>query len=282
MKKIWITSDCTCDMSEALLDEYEVEVIHFYITTDHGCFKDMAEMTATNVVEYFENGGTKISTAAPAVSEYTEFFERMLDKYEEIIHIAISSKLSLSYKNAITAAEQFGGRVKVFDSKHLATGMAHQIIRGVELARENKTAEEIVAILESMRDKISTGFIAENADYLYRTGRVNKFIKVVCSALKIHPVLTMKRGDLKLKTIQIGNYEESIIRYVRAELKKPSRIKRDRLFITYSTVSVRVLNIIRKQVSERCPFENVWETRASATITSNCGANTIGVLFVRE
>ena len=282
MKKIWITSDCTCDMSEALLDEYEVEVIHFYITTDHGCFKDMAEMTATNVVEYFENGGTKISTAAPAVSEYTEFFERMLDKYEEIIQIAISSKLSLSYKNAITAAEQFGGRVKVFDSKHLATGMAHQIIRGVELARENKTAEEIVAILESMRDKISTGFIAENADYLYRTGRVNKFIKVVCSALKIHPVLTMKRGDLKLKTIQIGNYEESIIRYVRTELKKPSRIKRDRLFITYSTVSVRVLNIIRKQVGERCPFEKVWETKASATITSNCGANTIGILFVRE
>ncbi len=282
MKKIWITSDCTCDMSEALLDEYNVEVIHFYITTDHGCFKDMAEMTATNVVEYFENGGTKISTEAPDVSEYTEFFERMLEKYEEIIHIAICSKLSLSYKNAVMAAEQFGQRVKVFDSRHLATGMAHLIIRGVELARENKTAEEILAVLDGMRDKISTGFIAENADYLYRTGRVNKLVKVVCSALKIHPVLTMKRGDLKLKTIQIGNYEESIIRYVRAELKKPSKIKRDRLFITYSTASVKVLNLIRKQVSERCPFENVWETKASATITSNCGANTIGILFVRE
>ncbi|MBQ9135663.1 MAG: DegV family EDD domain-containing protein, partial [Lachnospiraceae bacterium] len=174
MKKIWITSDCTCNMSEELLDEYNVEVIHFYITTDHGCFKDMAEITASNVVEYFENGGTKISTMAPDVPEYTEFFERMLEKYEEIVHITICSKLSLSYQNAVTAAEQFGGRVKVFDSKHLATGMAHLIIRGVEMARENKTAEEIQEVLTGLRDKISTGFIAENADYLYRTGRVNK------------------------------------------------------------------------------------------------------------
>lgn len=282
MKKVWITSDCTCDMSEALLNEYDVEVIYFYITTDHGCFKDMDEMTATNVVEYFDNGGKQIATAAPAPKEYTEFFQRILQKHDEIIHIAISSKLSKSYENAVAAAEQFGGRVKVFDSGHLSTGIAHFVIRGVELARENKTTEEILAFFEAMRDKVSTSFIVEDAGYLYRTGRVNKFVKVTCTALKIRPVLGMKNGELKLKTIQIGNYEEAVLRYVRKELKNPAKIKRNRLFITYSTATVKVINKIKKQVNERCSFECVWETRASATITSNSGGNAIGVLYVKE
>ncbi len=282
MKKVWITSDCTCDMSEDLLNEFEVEVIHFYITTDHGCFKDMAEITANNVVEYFDDGGYQISTTAPAPYEYVEFFKNILEKCQEIVHVAIGSGLSMSYQNAVAAAEQFGGRVHVIDSQHLSTGIAHLVIRGVEMARADRSAEEIVAEIEKMREKVSTTFIAENADYLYRTGRVSKLVKKLCSALKIHPVLGMKNGVMKLKTIQIGGYEESVAHYVKSELRKKQTIVRDRMFLTYTTCPFKVLNSIKKQVSEICPFECVLETRASATITSNCGANTVGILFVRE
>ena len=74
MKKVWITSDCTCDLSEELLEQYNLEVIYFYITTDHGCFRDLDEMTSTNVVEYFQDGGQRISTTAPEVYEYVDFF----------------------------------------------------------------------------------------------------------------------------------------------------------------------------------------------------------------
>lgn len=282
MSKVWITSDCTCDLSKALLDKYEVEVIHFYISTDRGCFKDRAEMTATNVVEYFENGGQRISTAAPAVSEYVDFFGRVLQKHDEIIHIVIGSHLSMSYDNAVAASEQFCGKVRVFDSGHLSTGIAHMVIRAVEMVREGSSRDDIYKTLEMMKDKVSTSFIADNADYLYRTGRVSKRVKDICSTFRIHPVLSMKNGKMILKTVQIGDYENCVLRYVRKELRKSDRIKKERLFITYSTLPVRILTKIKEQVNACCPFEEVWETKASATITSNCGANTVGVLFVRE
>lgn len=282
MSKVWITSDCTCDLSEDLLDKYKVEVTHFYISTDRGCFKDMAEITATNVVEYFENGGQRISTAAPGASEYIDFFERMLKEHEKILHIAIGSTVSMSYTNAVAAAEKFGGKVQIFDTGHLSTGMAHMVIRAVELAREDKSAEEIIKELEEMKKKVSTSFIAYNADYLYRTGKVSKTVKDVCSIFKIHPVLSMKNGEMKLKTVQIGAYDKAILRYVRKELRNPGRIKKDRLFITYSTCPVRLLAKVNEQARACCPFEEVIETKASATVTSNCGANALGVLFVCE
>ncbi len=282
MKKVWITSDCTCDLSEELLEKYNLEVIHFYITTDHGCFKDMAEITSTNVVEYFDNGGQRISTVAPEVYEYVNFFENMLQKYDEIVHIAISNELSKSYLNALTASKKFDGKVKVFDSEHLSTGIAHLVIYAMEMAEQNKSTDQIVEELECWKKKVSTSFIAENADYLHRTGRVSKFVKNVCFTFKIHPVLGMKNGKIKVKGVQIGEYEKCVMRYVRKELNKPAEIKRDRLFITYSTCPVKLVMRIKEQIEESCPFEQIWETKASATITSNCGANTIGVLYVNK
>lgn len=282
MSKVWITSDCTCDLSEALLNKYDVEVIYFYISTDRGCFRDRAEMTATNVVEYFENGGQRISTAAPAISEYVDFFEKVLQKHDEIIHITISSQLSMSYENAVAAAAQFAGKVHIIDSGHLSTGIAHMVIRAVELAKEGKTREEIFEAMKDLQDKISTSFIAYNADYLYRTGRVSKGVKNICSAFKIHPVLSVKYGEISLKGVRIGEYEKAVLRYIRSELKKSSQINTERLFITYSTLPVKLLMKIKEQVEKSCPFEEVLETKASATITSNCGANTVGALFVRK
>lgn len=282
MSKVWISSDCTCDLSKELLDKYGVEVIYFYISTDRGCFKDRVEMTATNVVEYFDNGGQRISTAAPAVSEYVDFFTNELKKHDEIIHITISEELSMSYKNAVAASGQFGGKVHVLDSGHLSTGIAHMVIRAVELAREEKTVDEILQSLEQMKNKVSTSFIAYNADYLHRTGRVGKTVRNICATFQIHPVLSMKDGKMILKSVRIGDYDKAVLRYVRGELRNPSLIKQNRAFITYSTCPVRTLSKIKAQVRKCCPFEEIWETKASATITSNCGANTVGVLFVRE
>lgn len=281
-KKICITSDCVCDLPEEILEQYEIPVIYFYIHTDKGCFKDMDEITAGNVIEYFENGGQYISTNAPKPYEYEKFFGEVLENCDEILHIAIADSLSMSMKFATEAAKKFNGRVHVFNSGHLSTGIAHLVIKAAELVSENKTCEEIIAVLDNVRDKVSTSFIAENADYLYRNGRVSKLVKTLCGGFKIHPILSMKKGEMNLKGIQIGNYKKSVVRYVKKELKHASGINKRLLFITHADCSIKLVGRVRKTVEEKCKFENIIVTRASATISSNCGANTIGVLFVRE
>lgn len=282
MKKLWITSDCTCDLSDAFLTRNDLKVMYFYIKTDHGYFRDLDEMTAANVVEYFQNGGQEIGTYGPKPYEYEEFFAKKLQKYDEIIHIAFSSKIGTAYKHAVIAAEKFDGRVHIFDTESLSTGMAHCVLKAMELVQNGKDVEEVLAELEAMKNKISVSFIAENLDTLYRAGRVNKFLKNVCSVFLIHPVLTMSNGELKLKGVQIGNFENCVLRYVRKELRKSSQIKRDRLFLTYSTCSLKLLDKVKKQIEKKCSFDEVLEATASATVTSNCGANSIGVVFVRE
>lgn len=281
-KKIAITSDCVCDLSEELLEEIGVEVIYFYIRTSHGCFRDMDEITSGNVVEYFENGGQYIDTEAPKVQEYETFFERKLKKCDELIHINITSELSQAYRHASKAAEKFGGRVHVFDTGHLSSGIGHIVLKADELIKKKKTPEEILEVLQGMKDRVSTSFIVEKADYLYRTGRVNKAVMVASSVFKIHPVLAMKNGKLKLKTVEIGAYEKAVMRYIRKELKKNLEIDKKRVFITHSGCTVKLLFEAKQTVLENCAFEEAFIMKASSTISSNCGANALAIMFVRN
>lgn len=285
MSKIGITTDCVCDLPEEYFEIHDVGIVYFYITTDTGRFKDVYEIDSRNLIEYLEDGGKKAETNAPDPMEYKEFFEEQLKKYDEIIHISISDKISLSYKNALAALESMGAdkeRVKVVDSKHLSTGIGHIVIKAVDMRDSGCTAAEIVEEAECIRKCISTTFIAKNADYLYRNGRVSKAVKDVCSVLMLHPVLTLKGGHITLKTLQIGDYAKSVKRYIKSELRRSGRINKRRLFITHAGCTVDEIAEVRDEVRKLCSFDEVIVTKASATISSNCGAGTLGVLFVNE
>ena len=55
-----------------------------------------------------------------------------------------------------------------------------------------------------------------------------------------------------------------------------------RLFITHADCSVRTISKIKAEVEKLCRFDEVMVTKASATVSSNCGPETVGVLFVRR
>ena len=283
MKKIGITTDCVCDLPEEYLKENCIDVIYFYITTATGMFKDGHEITSGNVLEYLENGGLKAETNAPAFKEYKEFFEKALKQYDELVHITISSRTSHACQNAMAALELMGEnrkRVTIVDSSHLSTGMGHMVMKAVELRDSGKSAAAIAEAVEGMKRKISTTFIAQNADYLYRNGRASKNLKKMSALLRLHPVLTLKNGRITLKKFKIGNYERSVMRYIRGELKHSRRIDKRRLFITHVGCTVKTISQIKAETEKLCRFDEVTVTKASATVSSNCGPETVGVMFV--
>ncbi|MGN1089901.1 MAG: DegV family protein, partial [Huintestinicola sp.] len=205
-KKVGIVTYCGCDLPKNILSEYDVGILYFVIETETGVFADTDEITAENIIGYMEAGGEKSLSSAPSVEVYRKTFEEYLEKYDEIIHIALSSSLSNSCERGRQAKEEMGEkgkRVHIFDSRHLSTGMGFLVIRAGELASFGFDAEKILADLNELKERISTTFMAKNADYLYRKGLVSSGVKMVCSLLNIHPVLKMKKGKLVLKGIQM-------------------------------------------------------------------------------
>ena len=284
-RKICITTDCVCDLPDEMLRDNDIDIVYFYIETDTGRFRDRSEITAQNVFEYLKGGGKKSITSAPSSEEFVELFSKKLENCNEVIHIATGSLISASVANSKAAVEQMGSlgeRVHIFDSGHLSTGIGHIVLKAAEMVNNGVSDSGcIIAELEKMRDIVSTSFIADSADYLYRNGRVSKAVQIICSMFNIHPVLAMKNGHLGLKSVQIGNYEKSALRYVRKELKDKN-VKADRLFITHAGCTANDIKLIKKEVNRIMKFDSVIVTKASATVSGNSGPRTFGVLYVKD
>lgn len=282
-KKIGITTDCGCDLPDEYLAANDIELVYFYMLTDRGRFRDRDEMTSENVIEYFENGGSRIMTEAPPVDEYTEFFSRRLEKYDEIIHISITAGVSGSYKNALAARDKLEGnaeRIHIVDSMHLSTGLGHIVTKAAEMRNGGSNVNEIIESISAMRRYVSTTFISRSTDYLYRNGRLGKNIHKLCHHLHIHPVLTLKEGKIVLKSVEFGSMDSAAKHYIRKELRKIPSIDRHRLFITHAGCRLKRIAAVKEEVARIADFDEVIVTKASATISSNCGADTFGLLFV--
>ena len=283
MKKIGICTDCLCDLPEDYLASNGIEVMHFYIHTATGRFRDGEEITSDNILEYLESGEVIIKSNVPEPEEYKVFYEDILTRYETVIYISTSDKIGLSYPNAAAALKMMGEdgkRVILINSGCLSTGLGHMVLHVAAMRDEGRSPEEIVAECEAMRNRISCTFIVPDADYLYRMEKVGRGVKILSKALRIHPVLCVRKGRLSVKSFRAGSYEKSVIKYVRSEFRHSDRIDRRQLFITHAGSPAKIINQIKAEAASLCPFDTVTVTKASAAISSNCGPQTVGVLFV--
>ena len=285
-QKVKIVAECVCDLPRTWILEHDVDIVYFSVDTDHGVFADTSEITSENLIEYIIKGGKKALSMAPSPETYREVFENNLKKYDEIILVTISSKISLAFQNAQKALDGMDAesvrRIHLFDSWHLSSGLGHLVVRAAEMAASGASVDEILAALEVLKSKVSTSFIAESVDYLYRNGKVSEKVKKICTAFDIHPILAMKDGALVLQSVTYGSYRKACIRYIKRTLRKSKTIERKSAYITHAGCSTKMIDFIKKEVAKVYSFDNLTVTKASATISSNCGPNTFGILFIRK
>ena len=285
MKRIGISTDCMCDLPADYLKEHGVDVMQFYIHTATGRFRNESEITSENILEYLEAGNVIIKPNVPEPEECRTYFEEILTRYDQVVHITTSAKIGLSHPNAAAALQRMGDnarRVTLIDSGGVSTGLGHMVLRCVSMRDGGSSVEQIVEACDAMREKISSSFIVPDADYLHRMGYAGKGVKIVCKLLKVHPVLCTKNGKLTVKSFRVGNYEKSVKQYIRNEFKNSDSIDRRQLFITHAGCPVKILNWIGAEMNHLCKFDKITVTKASAVISSCCGPETVGVLFVYQ
>ena len=276
---IRITSDSTCDLNH-LVEERNIGILALQVNLGADAYRDGVNITPQDIFDYVAKTGELPKTAAPSIGEYEEFFEKELKGYDALIHINISSKSSGSHNFAKNAAEAFGGKVYVVDSKALSSGQGLLVLKACDLRDEGKSAEEIVAALEEIRDRINTSFVPDNLDYLHKGGRVSGMIKTVAGVFKIHPQIVMEDGQLVPGKKYKGKMSVLIKQYVDDLKEMYPDYDHSRCFITHSSADAELVEAAKAKVKEAFQFDEIIETVAGSIITSHCGKGTLGVLFV--
>lgn len=279
---IVITSDSTCDLSEALLRENEITLLPLTVTLGDKAYKDGIDITPKDIFAYVDKTGDLPKTAAPSVSDYEEFFRPFVEEGKEVIHFNISSKASGSYGFAVTAAKSFGGKVHVVDSHALSTGQGLLVMKACDLRKEGMSAQKIAETILALRDKTNTSFIPDTLDYLYKGGRCSALSYYGSRVLSIHPMIAMKEGMLYPKKKYMGKMTRCLKNYIQDLAEEYKNYDRTRCFVTHSNADAELVEEAKRMVAELFRFDCILETVAGSIITSHCGRNTIGVLFIAE
>lgn len=278
--KLTVTADCLCDIGDELLSKLEVAVIYFHVITDSGDFKDSQEITSENVIEYIAEGHTEVYSKSPSTEEYRAFFERHLTPGGSLIHICSAGFTSHAYEHACQAAEQMEN-VYVYDSGQVSSGLGVLVIRAAELASRGMSAEAVAAELDKFRSRVSATFIAFNADFLYSSGKVSRLLMLFTSFLHIRPVFKVRSRKMQSVGFVVGKHDFCCRQYVRMVIGR-KKYDRNMLFVTYTGFSKKQIDELLLEIKKRGNFGNIYVNKASATVTVNCGPETLGLIYVKR
>ncbi|MBQ9730447.1 MAG: DegV family protein [Clostridia bacterium] len=278
---IKITSDSTCDLG-SYAQKYQIGVVPLNVHLDMETYLDGVNITPQDIFRYVEETKQLPKTSAKSQEDYEEFFKEQLVGAEGVLHVSISDKASVSHKVAKTAAETFGGKVKVVDSKALSTGQGLLVVKAAELRDQGKSIEEIEKELIRLRDKVNTSFVPDRLDYLYKGGRCSRMAMYGANLLGIHPLIEMHEGQLGAGGKYKGRMAGCIKRYVEYLKEKYPEYDKSRCFITHSSADPELVEVAREKVKECFEFEEILETVAGSVITGHCGKGTLGVLFIAK
>ena len=278
---ICITSDSTCDLNH-LAEERGIVILPLGVTLGEKSYLDGVDITPQDIFDFVSETNILPKTSAPSIAMYEDFFQKQLETYDEVIHFNISAKSSGSHNMAKQAAESFDGKVRVIDSMALSSGQGLLILAAADMRDEGKSAQEIEEKILDLRLTVNTSFIPDRLDYLYKGGRCSKMEMYGANILKIHPLIAMNNGALGVKKKYRGKMNVCIRQYVEDLCQEYPKYNKKRCFVTHSCADADLVAVAKEKVKEFFDFEEVIETVAGSIITSHCGRNTLGVLFIYE
>ena len=280
-QSVVITSDSTCDLSQELLDRYDIPVIPLTITLGEDTFLDGSSFTPLDMYARYKQDGTLPKTSAPSVQEFLDFFSQFTEKGCEVVHLDISSELSNTYNAACLAAEELG-HVHVVDSRMLSTGVGLLAIEGAECRDRGMGAQEIAEHLRGLTGKVQTSFVLDTLQFMWKGGRCSAVSALGANLLSLKPGLEMKDGKLGVYKKYRGNIKNVYKQYVKERLQG-RRVRPGHVFITESgEVDDAVLEEIFALVRETIPVQEIHHTLAGCTVSTHCGPKTLGILFIEE
>lgn len=137
-------------------------------------------------------------SSQPPIGEVMEAYEKYPE--DEIINIAMADGLSGTYQSACGAKESVDNKdnITVINTKTLCGPHRYMVKKSWEMKNERKSAKEIIAWLEAVREKQESFLIPQDFGFLRRGGRLTPIAATFASTLKLKPIMTQTADGCRL------------------------------------------------------------------------------------
>lgn len=278
-KPVVITADSTFDFSPEMMEKYRVKSYPLAISLDDKIYRDGVDIMPDDIYAQYRAKGKLPKTSAVSPGEYKDFFEGFTKQGYAVVHINLSTGLSVTHNNALLAAQELEDVYPV-DSLNLSTGIGLVVIRACEMRDNGMEASAIAEELKKIIPLSRASFVLDTLEFLHKGGRCSSVAALGANLLKLKPCIEVIDGKMTVGKKYRGKLDVVLEQYTREKLSGRGDIDLSRVFITHSGISEEIIESVKSVIKECCNFKEILVTRAGCTITSHCGPNTLGVIFM--
>ncbi|MGN0352268.1 MAG: DegV family protein [Roseburia sp.] len=195
MNKVAIVSDSNSGITQSDAKELGVTILPMPFFINGETLYEDIDLTQD---EFYQKLGedVEISTSMPLVGNVTDLWDKLLEEYDEIVYIPMSSGLSSSCETAYMLSQDYDGKVQVVNNQRISVTQRQSVLDAKALAEKGKSAAEIKEILERDKMESSIYIMVDTLYYLKKGGRITPAAAALGTLLKLKPVLQIQGEKL--------------------------------------------------------------------------------------
>ncbi|QVK20163.1 DegV family protein [Mycoplasmatota bacterium] len=279
MRKIAVITDSTAVIEKSILENNEnLYSIPLHIIFGDKSYRDGIDISVGDFFNRVSNSSSLPTTSQPSVGEVIDLFEELMKKYDHLIYITISSKISGTYQNGLLGKNEVSDRITVFDSLITSVVQKQMVIETLDMINENNGIEDILGNLKRIRTNSNVLLVVNDLKHLNRTGRISFAAASIGNMLKLKPVLEFDNGKIvvrkKIRTVT------KAYKHVVEIIKDKDLSSTSKIMIAHADGYESALSL-QKELNLLYPNHEITISELSPVISLHTGPNTVGLAWIK-
>jgi DegV family protein with EDD domain len=274
-----IVTESVCDLPAQMAKELGITVIPLPVHFGNEVYRDGVDISTEEFYQKLETSKVFPTTAIPPPGDFINAYDKAAEEAGEVLHIALSSKLSGLYDAAKLAVGLMTKkcRVEVLDSQWVIMAQGFLVMKAAQAAREGASLDDILKLVRRDMKRLATRSVFDTLEYLKRGGRISKVAALMGNLMHVHPIVGMKDGEVA--SYGRKRSREEALEYLYDFVMGYKNI--EGLSVAYYKAVDDAEKLIER-FDAKFPKERIIRSRTSPVIGAHCGPNLLVVVVLGD
>ncbi|WP_214828853.1 DegV family protein [Exiguobacterium algae] len=286
---IKLLADSTCDLSDDILEKYEIGIAPLIITIDNKSYQDRVDIQPDEFYGMLEALPEFPTTAMPSPATFLTLMEEAVASgHDEILCICMSSGTSGSYQSAVIGKEYFeeahpdsNVKIHVVDSCSMSHGSGWLLMKSAQMREAGATFDELVAFNETYKTKVKHFLSVDDLDHLIKSGRISNTSAIIGKLLMVKPIMSMKNGRGAIVGKERGT--RKVLKHYTDEFVKRVNLDVTNFIIIGYTSDLKIAENLKTKIQTETTFDgDIYLMQMGVSVGTHVGLGAISMYFVEN